>query len=225
MQFVAFINQKGGSGKTTTAMNLAGALAIPKTKLILVDLDHQASATRWAAQGRGLPFAVVPLVGYGADRFKQAVKEATAGYDLVILDTPPGLASTARLACLVADLVLIPVTASPLDVWASQAAVDLVHEARKERRGKPLAALVPSRLKVGTSLAHDLPSALRDLGELVAPPIYDRVVLAKAALAGQTIEQYQPGERAALEFVALAEFVRSLPWRTKRGREGGSPAH
>jgi chromosome partitioning protein len=50
---VAVVNNKGGVGKTTTAVNLGAALASPRRRVLLVDLDSQASASIWCGVRRG----------------------------------------------------------------------------------------------------------------------------------------------------------------------------
>jgi chromosome partitioning protein len=85
------------------------------------------------------------------------------------------------VAALLADLVLVPVTPSPLDLWAATQAVATAQEARVLRAGlKSLLSLVPSKLLSQTILARDLPAALAALGEPVAPAITQRVALVEA---------------------------------------------
>ena len=145
MQIISVINLKGGVGKTTIALNLAATLADQGHQVVLIDADPQQSATQWAQQGPAaggagaLPMAVAPLrADDGAPQFQAA--QAT----LVVIDCPPELSDPALVAALLADLVLVPVTPSPLDLWAAKQAVATAQEARTLRDGRtPLISLCP----------------------------------------------------------------------------------
>lgn len=217
MHILSVINLKGGVGKTTIALNLAATLAEQGHRVLLLDADPQHSATQWAQQGQTadgtgpLPMAVAPVqADAGAPQFQatlvQQAQEVQA--TLVVIDCPPELSDPALVAALLADLVLVPVTPSPLDLWAARQAVDTAREARTLRDGiKPLISLVPSKLLPQTVLARDLPAALAALGEPVAPGIRQRVALIEAIVLGQTIGTYAKTSPAAAEFTALAHHT------------------
>ena len=219
MQIISVINLKGGVGKTTIALNLAAALADQGHRVVLIDADPQQSATQWAQQGQlagapeaaRLPLPVHPLqADAGAPRFKTALEQLAqaAQATLVVIDCPPELSDPALVAALLADLVVVPVTPSPLDLWAAKQAVATAQEARTLRDGhKPLISLVPSKLLPQTILARDLPAALEALGEPVAPAITQRVALVEAIVLGQTIGTYAKTSPAAAEFAALARHT------------------
>jgi chromosome partitioning protein len=155
--------------------------------------------------------AVHPLqADAGAPQFQVALERLAqaAQATLVVIDCPPELSDPALVAALLADVVLVPVTPSPLDLWAAKQAVATAQEARALRDGlKPLISLVPSKLLPQTLLARDLPAALEALGEPVAPAITQRVALVEAIVLGQTIGIYAKTSPAAAEFAALARHT------------------
>ena len=219
MHVISVINRKGGVGKTTIAINLAAALARRKKRVILIDTDPQESATRWARQAKvkrkagrfTLPRDVYPVcVDRGAKSFQNAFERLAhdTAADVVVIDSPPELSDPALVAALLSDLVLVPVTPSPLDLWAAKQAVETAKEARGLRDGtKPLISLVPSKLITNTILARDIPQALRALEESVSPGIMQRVALVETIVLGQTIEEYAKTSPAHAEFTALATHV------------------
>ena len=122
-----------------------------------------------------------------AGRFLAEIRRLADSHraDFVLIDCPPGLQTAAVAALLLADLALVPVTPSPLDLWAVEKAVELAADAREARGGDlPRVVLVPSRLIAGTVMARELPEALADFGELVAPGVYQRVAFAESAILG-----------------------------------------
>jgi len=211
------MNLKGGSGKTTIAINLAAALGEKKLRAVLFDLDPQRSASRWSEQaqagddkGFDLGRDVHGIVEKGASAriVKETIERVAGDADVVVLDCPPELEDRSLVAAMLSDLLLIPVTPSPLDFWAAERAVDTAKDARAVRDGKlPLVSLVPSRLATSTVLARDLPATLATLKEPVAPGISQRVALVEAAVAGKTIIGYAPGSPAHDDFRALAGYV------------------
>jgi len=120
---------------------------------------------------------------------------------------PPGFTDPALLAGLLADLMLLPAGPSSLDIMAARDAIQLGHQARKERgNGKPGLRLVPSKVN-NTRLGNELPSSLRELGEPVLPAIGQRAAVAEAALTGLTVREFARTSRAAEEFAALAKAI------------------
>lgn len=109
MPIFSVVHTKGGVAKTTSAVYLATAAARRGVDVALVDADPQGSALEWAADAADdpLPFPVLP-----APRPLSAVPNR----ELTIIDTPPGTAAVIQEAIDVADLVIVPTGASPLDV-------------------------------------------------------------------------------------------------------------
>ena len=163
MLVVAIVNQKGGTGKTTLATNLAWVLA-EKGNVLLVDADPQASALNWVAGESEVP-STLTVQGTETDDVPRLVRSKVAdGYDWVIIDGPPGITKTTADAVRVADVVLIPTQPSPLDVWAASDIVAAVQARQKTTRGKPKAAFVITMAQPRTRLSHQIDDALNDMG-------------------------------------------------------------
>ena len=125
---IAVLNQKGGSGKTTIATNLAHVLKLADSKVLLVDSDPQGSARDWNEANNG---QVLPVVGLDRETLPTDLKAISAGYDFVVIDGAPQIAKLSAAAVKAADLILIPVQPSPYDIWAASDLVELI-QARQE---------------------------------------------------------------------------------------------
>ncbi len=208
---ISVMNQKGGCGKTTIAVNLAAIMKSSGLNTIVLDADPQLSASRWAKQGGdAFPLAIHPLdMTKGARKVKTDIRELAQSADVIVIDCPPELREPAMLASLLADMVLVPVTPSPLDIWAAEAATELAQDARElNGNNKPLVVLVPSKTNSQTVIAKDLGKTLASLEGQVAPVnIVQRVVLAECVIAGSTIDRYAPNSPAFREMQALCQFV------------------
>jgi len=209
MPIIAITNLKGGVGKTTVTANLAAELVATGHSVKVLDADPQQSLTQWAKLGDGV---LAPLVSTAdtstPEAFKATVDGASA--DLVLIDTPPGFADPALLACLVADLVLLPVGPSPLDMMAAQEALELAREAKLQRGGnKPEVRFVPSRIIPNTTIGRDLSNTLAALGD-VFPTIRQGVAAMESAIHGRTVGEYASASKLHRDFQALAAATERL---------------
>jgi len=214
---IAVGNLKGGVGKSTLAVNLACETFSKRRSVILVDADAQGTASYWLGLGR-LPIRgeAMPLENQrDADRWIRRVIALRNEVDLVIIDLPPHIGAATEAALVIADLFIVPVTASGADILATEKALTLLKEARRVRGdGKPACLVVPSKVDRRTAAGREVEEALKQLGEPVTPAICQRTAFVDSFSAGEWIGDFAPESLAATEIETLAESVqRVLKWR------------
>ncbi len=201
---VTVAQQKGGAGKTTLVIQLATALAAGGRRVGLVDIDPQGSLTGWMRlrehRQREVPelrFSMVGgwRVGVELDRLRREV-------DLIVVDTPPHTDMDAKAAIKGADLVLIPVQPSSLDIWASQGTVEL---AAKEKRK---VALVLNRVPPRGRSVEEARQALAELGApSLETQLGNRQAFVTSVGQGLGVVESEPRSISAEEVRLLAEDV------------------
>ena len=213
-QIIALVNQKGGSGKTTISMQLAGALSRRKGRVLVVDADPQGTATRWAASSedeKPFPAAVVGLSAAN-NKVHREVRKFVDNYDYIIIDCPPAADSPVpQSALLVADLALVPIIPSPLDMWAAvgiREVISTVSDLNEELRAR----LIINQCQPNTTLAQEALEVLPEFGiDLCNTYLRQRQVYRQSAVFGQTVHDFGSKATAATEEIeALTDEVLAL---------------
>lgn len=197
MQVVAVIAQKGGTGKTTLALSLAVAAAARGRTSAVVDLDPQASASRWGDR-RGVETPVI--VSAQPARLRQVLDAARRhGAELVLIDTPPRAEQAALEAAKAAGLVLIPCRPAIYDLETLATTAELVRYAG----ARPIRVVLNGVPPRGPR-RQQAEEVVRGLGlEVCAAALGQRAAFADAAALGRSAAEHEPGGRAAAEIAQL----------------------
>lgn len=209
-------NQKGGSAKTTTAVNLAGASTRHGVKTLLIDGDTQATSTKWIAQApEDYPFKI-RVMGLAATQNKiaSAVKQYIDDYDLIIVDCPPSVESPIPQAMmLVADLAIVPIVPKPGDLWATTDLLAMAEQAQSVNEDLKI-RLLPSNVITNTGLTKvslEQMSNLRASAPMFKTMFTQKTAYAEAMLMGDSVHCLGSAAKAAInETESLYDEVAEL---------------
>ncbi len=250
MKVITVVNQKGGCGKTTTAVNLAAGLAEQQKNVLLVDLDPQAHATIGLGHDPdGLKFTIYEAITHpqikladvllptkrdgltlapssvilasadvelvrtaGRERIMSSMLHSVQDrFDLCVIDCAPSFGVLTIGALIASTDVIVPVQAHYYSMEGLRRVMETIGLIR-ERFHTPAAGnlnILLTLVEDRTTLSRQIQSQIRELfGPLVfRTVIHSSVRLCEAPSAGESILEYAPRSRSALEYRALAAEV------------------
>lgn len=205
---IGVLNQKGGVGKTTIAINLAATYAKSGLRVLLVDADPQGSALQWSAARDAEP--LFPVVGMAKPSLHRDLPDIAKDYQVVIIDGAPRVNELGRAAILASDLVLIPVQPSPYDIWAAADTVSLIQEAQQFKPDLKCAFVINRKI-ANTAIGRDVGDALAQFEQVpvLNATLHQRVIYAESAGQGLAVIEADPNSEAAREIAALSKDLTS----------------
>lgn len=208
MTCIAVVSLKGGTGKTTLSAHLARGLQLHRHTAAVLDIDPQRSALDWgAASGDAL---VDVIEGHQSDAaLKTQISELSGELDALVIDGAPHAIELTRVVIRAAELVLIPIGPSPLDIWAVDDLVKIVKQ-EKRRRRRLRAAFVLWRMIPRTKIVEASVNALEKKLPILPTRIHQRVSYAAAMIEGKTVLDTARTSPAAGEIRALIKDIEAL---------------
>lgn len=208
---VTVAQQKGGAGKTSLAAHLAVAWAQgPKPQRVaMFDLDPQESLTTWYKVrqerfGDGHGISLFPATPW---RLATEVTRAARDADVIVIDSPGQIDTSAKAAIRASDLVIVPVQLSPMDVWASKNTIELLQ--RERLRAIMVLNRVPYRARLADELVLELKKGSTPIARSA---LGNRIAFAASLLEGRGVTEYASSSVAAAEIRLLAdEIMRRSP--------------
>lgn len=217
---VAFAGQKGGVGKSTTAVCLAVAALERGSRVLLVDADPQGTVRTWGEVAAERKRPAPTVIAMGASMHKQGqLMELAAAYDMTFIDCPPRHGEVQRSALMVADVVVLPCGASAADAWALATSLEVVREARA-MRDELVACVLITRKQGRTALGKAARKVLESTGlPVFTTELGSRIAYQEALAGGQGITSYAVRDAGTREiFDLLDELGRVFHGQEASGR-------
>ncbi len=206
---ISVTSLKGGVGKSTITQNLAVCFAHGGYRVCIADADANQSALRWSSI-RDENLVPIPAFGTPEKTLAANVKQLAKDYEIVIIDGTPTLDKITSKIILLADLLLIPILPSGLDIWATEQFLERYEDAKVEREADISARFILNRYRPNTNLSKEVKEILQDTGiGVFDTTLKDRMAYAEAVIKGLGVIEYKD-EKAKSELIQLYTEVLAL---------------
>ena len=204
------VNQKGGCGKTQSAMQIGGDLAVRGNKVAIIDMDPQGTSLTWNSQAPDevpFPATVFSLFAVGNKVFSE-IRKHSPNFDYIIIDCPPAIESDVPWNVLLSSqLAIVPVFPDMGNIWASKKAVELTDMAKRhnaELKVKVLATRVP-RGKAYQLCLEELRG--NENISMFTTQLADRIAYPESQILGTCISAMSPKSAAGKEISSLVDEI------------------
>ena len=206
---ISVTSLKGGVGKSTITQNLAVCFAHSGYKVCIADADSNQSALRWSSL-RSEAYPNIPAFGTPEKTLAANVKQLNKDYEIVLIDGTPSLDRLASKIILFADILLIPILPSGLDIWATEHFLERLADAQAER-DKPIPAyFILNQYQANVNLNREVKEVLQETNiPVLQNNLRSRVAYREAVIKGMGVYEFKD-EKAKAEFVDLYNEVSEI---------------
>jgi len=208
---IAIVSAKGGTGKSTITLNLAGILCSLNQKVLVVDADPQGSIAQWSKKTiQKKPEVLVETSPADNKKLKKIARK----YDYVLFDSPPTFRKRIRTVMRLADMLIVPVCPGMADLWSTEKLLEVFFE-EKRKRARLDTRLLISRVDRRTRQGREFRDQLERLNiPIFLTEIPQRAIYNEIWLQCVTIDILQPHGDGAKEFHNLAREI--IIWTAKK---------
>ena len=210
---ISLVNQKGGVGKTTLAVCLAYQAWLDGERVLLVDADPQQSIMDWSDKRyTELPDGL-SVIGMAKNTLHRDLPRVAKDYSVVVIDSPPRTTDIARSAVVASDLVVMPCTPSPWDIWACKEAISIIKEILISKEKLKFAMVINIKI-ANTIIGRDIKETVTELSKtldfdipVLTSEIYQRDIFKKTAASGLAVQEYDKEKKTTNEIRQLYEEI------------------
>lgn len=200
MKVISVVNTKGGTGKSTIAINLAVGLANRNKKILLIDTDEiqQSSMAFFAIRNANENLKAISAISLPDKNIHRTI-DNYSDFDYVIIDSGLGGGSIVKSAVLCSNrgMLLIPVKASPMDLWGTEDTLNILNDCRQMLDGYEKNYLITNCVSTNkrVNLTRDVIDAMKDIQDrykinVVANSLSERTIFKESLAFGMGVEEY-----------------------------------